>query len=108
VTVTGARGTGTVIVPVASFATGRLPLSRGLGVVLFVLGALLITGFLTIIRAASGESLVQPGEVIDAPRRRRANLVTAISAPVIAVLLFGGAKWWNSEDAAYRGHMYGA
>lgn len=106
VTITGARGTGTVIVPVASFATGRLPLSRGLTAVLVVLGVLLIAGLLTIIRAASGESLVPPGEVFDAARRRRANLVTAIGAPVVALLVFGGARWWNAEDNAYRRNMY--
>jgi hypothetical protein len=37
VTVSGARGSGTAIVPVNSFATGRLPLSRGLGAILVVL-----------------------------------------------------------------------
>ncbi|MDB4876858.1 MAG: hypothetical protein JWM41_3304 [Gemmatimonadetes bacterium] len=108
VTVSGPRGTGTAIVPVASFATGRLPLSRGLSAVLLVLGALLVVGFLTIIRAASGESLVTPGDVFDAPRRRKANLVTAVAAPLLALLLFGGAKWWSAEDGRYRRNMYGA
>jgi hypothetical protein len=28
--------------------------------------------------------------------------------PVLALLLFGGAKWWNAADAAYRRNMYGA
>src|ERR1043166_1338093 len=62
VTVSGQRGSGTAIVPVASFATGRLPLSRALGGILVVLGALLVAGLLTIVRAAVGESLVPPGE----------------------------------------------
>jgi hypothetical protein len=61
---------------------------------------------ITIVRAAAGESLVPPGEVFDAPRRRRANVVTAVSVPLLALLLFGGAKWWNASDAAYRRNMY--
>lgn len=105
-TVAGARGSGTAIVPVNSIATGRLPLSRSLGTILVVLGALLVAGLLTIIRAMAGESLVPPGEVVDPARRRRANLVTAISAPVLALLLFGGAKWWTAEDAGYRARIY--
>ena len=56
--------------PVNSFATGRLPLPRGLGAILVVLGVALVAGFLTIIRAAAGESLVPPGEPVDARRRR--------------------------------------
>jgi hypothetical protein len=108
VTVSGARGAGTVIVPVAALATGRLPLPRGLTAVLAVLGALLVAGLITIIYVASGESLVPPGEEFDAPRRRRASLVTAVAVPVLALLLFGGAKWWNAADAAYRRNMYGA
>jgi hypothetical protein len=106
VSVSGAHGTGTAIVPVSSFATGRLPLPRALGAILVVLGGLLFAGLLTIIRAASGESLVPPGELVDASRRRRANLVAVVSAPVLALLIFGGAKWWNSEDTAYRRRMY--
>ena len=108
VTVSGARGSGTAIVPVNSFATGRLPLSRGLGAILVVLGVLLAAGIVTIIRAASGESLVPPGEVLDAARRRRANITTAIFAPILALIVFGGAKWWSSEDAGYRRFMYGS
>lgn len=106
VTVTGARGSGTVIVPVNSLATGRLPLSPALGGILVVLGALLIAGLLTIVRAAAGESLVPPGETFDATKRRRANLVTAIAGPILALAIFGGAKWWNSADVDYRRRMY--
>jgi len=108
VTVSGARGSGTAIVPVASFATGRLPLSRALGGILVVLGALLVAGLLTIVRAAVGESLVPPGESFDSAKRRRANIVTAIAAPVLGLALFGGAKWWRAEDAGYRQRLYGS
>jgi hypothetical protein len=106
VTVTGARGTGTAIVPVNAFATGRLGLSRGLAAILIVLGAVLFAGIVTIVRAAAGESLVTPGEQIDVSRRRRANSTAAVFAPVLALLVFGGAKWWGAVDSAYARTMY--
>jgi len=108
VTVTGPRGSGTAIVPVSSFATGRLPLSPALGAILVVLGGLLVAGIVTIIHAATGESLVPPGEVMDASRSRRAKRATLIFAPFLALAIFGGAKWWGSEDAGYRRFMYGS
>ena len=108
VTVDGARGAGTAIVPVNSLATGRLPLSRGLGAILVVLGLLLVGGLITIIRAAAGESLVAPGERLEPARRRRANIRALVFTPLLGLGLFGGAKWWNAEDSAYRRNMYGS
>ena len=108
VKVDGARGTGTAIVPVNSLATGRLPLARGLGAILVVLGLLLVGGLITIVRAASGESLIAPGEQLEPARRRRANVRALVFAPILGLVLFGGAKWWNAEDSAYRRNMYGS
>lgn len=104
--VSGRRGRGLAIVPVDAFATGRLGLSPALGGLLAVLGGLLFAGLVTIVRAASGESLVPPGEEFDAAKRRRANVVTAIAIPALALALFGGARWWNSVDADYRRTMF--
>jgi hypothetical protein len=108
VTVDGPRGSGTAIVPVNSFATGRLPLPAGLGAILVVLAVTLVVGFLTLVRAGAGESLVPPGETIDAPRRKRANAVTGMAAAILGLALLGGAKWWDAEDSAYRNHMFGS
>jgi hypothetical protein len=106
VTVSGTRGEGTAIVPVNSFATGRLGLSRGLGALLAILGTLLLAGLVTIIRAASGESLLAPGEPLDARTRRRANVVAGVATPILGLLVLGGAKWWSSVDAEYQRFMY--
>jgi hypothetical protein len=106
VSVEGARGSGTAIVPVSSFATGRLGLPPALGWILVALAALLVAGLLTIVRAAAGDSLLPPGHAIDKRRRRRANMVMAISAPIVAVLLFGGARWWGAVDRDYERWMY--
>jgi hypothetical protein len=106
VTIEGARGTGTVVVPVNAVATGRLGLSTPLAIILVLLGVALIAGLATIVRAASGESLVPPGETVTPAIRRRANRVMAFSLPLIAIALFGGAKWWNSVDNDYRRTMF--
>jgi hypothetical protein len=106
VRVDGKKGSGTAIVPVDSFATGRLGLSASLEAILVALGALLFAGLVTIVRASAGESLVPPGETFDAARKRRANVITAISIPILAVAVFGGARWWNAVDADYQRTMF--
>ena len=109
VTVDGARGSGTAIVPVNSFATGRLPLSRGLGAILVVLGVLLVAGIPDDHSRRRGRESRSARRGRSTRRsRRRANLVTGIAAPILALALFGGAKWWSAEDSAYRGHMFGS
>ena len=106
VTVLGRRGSGTAIVPVNSFATGRLGLSRGLGALLTTLAVLLLAGLVTIVRAASGESLLPPGQALDSRTRHRANVTAVIATPVLGLLVLGGAKWWSAVDAEYQRSMY--
>jgi predicted secreted protein len=106
VTVDGGHGTGRAIVPVTALATQRLGLSPALGGLLIALGLLLFAGLVTIVRAAAGESVLPPGQTIDAPTKRRANRVALVVTPLFALLVFGGAKWWNAVDAQYRRTMY--
>jgi hypothetical protein len=106
VTVYGAQGSGTAIVPVTSFATGRLQLSRGLAAVLIPLGLLLFAGLVTIVHAASGEALLEPGVLPDARTKRRARIAGFVATPILALLVFGGARWWGSVDGSYERTMY--
>ena len=106
VDVSGARGSGTVTVPVAAVATAQLALSGALKAVLVVLGFVLFFGMLTIVRGAAGESLVPPGEEADTKRRRKARLVTAVAFPVLLLAVLGGWRWWTGEAAAYRRTLY--
>ena len=106
VTVEGARGEGTVTVPVGAVATGQLSLSGGLKATLIVLGAGLFVGLLTILYAAFGESVTSPGEPMDPKRRRRARLITAAAVPMLALAVLGGARWWDAEAQAYRQRLY--
>jgi hypothetical protein len=107
-TVQGTRGEGKLIVPVNSFATGRLALPPGMTAVLVVLGLALVAGLVTIVRAAVGESLVPPGGTLEPAKRRRANVVAIAAVPALALILFGGAKWWSAVDADYRRSIFRA
>jgi hypothetical protein len=106
VSVEGASGTGTVSVPVMSVATGRLRMSAGLRAILATLGILLAAGLITIVYAGAGESVVEAGETFDKRRRRRARSIGLVAAPIVALALFGGAKWWRSVDTLYQTRMY--
>jgi hypothetical protein len=106
VTVEGSAGRGTLIVPVAAVATGQLQLSSGLRWLLIALGTLLVAGVITAVHAAVGESQVPPGESVPPARRRRARIGAAIATPLMALMIFGGAKWWNAEANAYRRTLY--
>lgn len=106
VTVEGTKGAGTVSVPVMSVATGRLRMSAGLRALLATLGILLAAGLITIVYAGAGESVVEAGETLDRRRRRRARSIALVAAPLVALALFGGAKWWRSVDSFYQTRMY--
>ena len=106
VTVSGAAGQGTLVVPVAAVATGQLGLSTGLKWLLIGLGSLLVAGVITAVYAAVGESQVPPGEPVPASRQRRARIGAAIATPLMALLILGGAKWWQAEARAYSRTLY--
>lgn len=106
VTVVGSAGQGTLVVPVAAVATGQLRLSSGLQWLLIALGTLLVAGVITAVYAAAGESQVPPGEDVPASRRRRARIGAAVATPLMALLIFGGARWWDAEAKAYARTLY--
>ena len=106
VTIDGARGSGTAVVPVMSVATGRLGVSPVLAAILAALGIALVAGLITIVRAAAGDSLVQAGRLPSPAVRRRANIVAVASVPVLALMLTGGARWWRAVDHDYQRTMY--
>lgn len=106
VTVEGAAGRGTALVPVLAVATRRLALEMPLGAALVALGAFLIVGALTLVGAAVRESSLEPGTQPDGPRTVRARVAMGAAAVVLAAALLGGRAWWNAVDAAYRTGLY--
>jgi hypothetical protein len=106
VQVSGQAGTGTAVVPVVAVATQRLTLYPWLGAVLAIIGIALFLGAVSIVGAAVRESTLPPGEVPDTSRKRRARLAMAGTAVLVALLLYGGRSWWNSEDQSFQRELY--
>lgn len=106
VEVYGKRGHHQVLVPVMALPTGRLDLSTPFAAMLIVFGLVLFGGLVAIVRAAASDSLVPPDKVPDNIARRRGSLGAIITVPVLLIALFGGARWWQSENASYERTIY--
>ena len=106
VTVEGAAGSGTALVPVIAVATRRLALDRPLGLALLALGAFLFVGAVTLIGAAVRESGLEPGAEPDRRHTLRSRAAMGVATVVLALALLGGRAWWNRVDAAYRTGLY--
>jgi hypothetical protein len=106
VAVNGARGTGKAVVPVVNVPLRRADLDPRLGATLSVLGVFLFAGLVTIIGAAVREGSLSPGTEPTPATRMRARRAMLGTSVVLALLLFGGWKWWNSEDANFRKFIF--
>lgn len=99
-------GEGVALVPVVTAPTRLKGMQRGLGIVLAALGLFLFAGAVTIVGAAVRESALAPGEAPDARRLLRARMVAALAGVLLAVILIGGKRWWDSVEAAERERLY--
>jgi hypothetical protein len=102
ITIEGSRARGTLVLPVNSMATNTRPMSRGYGMMLSSLAILLFLGALNIAGAIFAESRLEPGARPTKKDRWRGRGAMALAAGVFALLVFGGKKWWDYEDANYR------
>ncbi|HEV7389281.1 MAG TPA: hypothetical protein VGN73_11780 [Gemmatimonadaceae bacterium] len=106
VNVSGALGTGKAVIPVVVVANRRLELDPRLGTALVAVGLFLFVGLVTIVGAAVRESSLAPGTAPDARQRWKARTAMAVSTVFLALALFGGSRWWNSEDADFRDSIF--
>jgi len=102
ITIEGSQGRGTLVLPVNSMATNTRPMSRGYGMMLSALAMLLFLGALRITGAIFSESRIEPGARPTMKDRWRGRGAMALAAGGLALLVFGGKKWWDFEDANYR------
>jgi hypothetical protein len=106
VMVNGARGDGTVVVPLVAVPGRRLEFTGTLTGLLVVVGAVLALGLFTIVGATVREGVLPPGTEPDAPRRRRARFAMARAVVVVALMITGTAAWWRSEDSEFRRRLF--
>jgi len=106
VIVKGARGDGTVVVPLVAVPGRRLEFTGTLTGLLVVVGAILALGLFTIVGATVREGVLPPGAEPDAPRRRRARFAMARAVVVVALMITGTAAWWRSEDSEFRRRLF--
>jgi hypothetical protein len=104
--VAGESGGKTVSVPVPAVALTTLKMQRGLGSLLAVLGLFLVISMAGIVAAAARDARLEPGASPSSSRRRRAVIATIGSLAVMALLIWGGASWWNAEAASYSMDVY--
>ncbi|MEO8576869.1 MAG: hypothetical protein ABI556_09225 [Gemmatimonadales bacterium] len=106
VNVAGAKGTGSVVVPVVVVAYTRLALAAPMGIALAAMGLFLFAGLVTIVVAAIREGPLDPGQQPTDRTRKRARIGMALTSVILVTLIAGGWRWWNSDDADYERNMY--
>jgi hypothetical protein len=102
VSVDGTKGKGELSVPVAAFAQRTLKMEKPLRGLLLFLMAFLAIGIIFIAGAAVREGNLGPGETFTPVRARRARLVMAITAVIVAGILYLGRAWWGTEASNYE------
>ena len=106
VEVSGAMGSGKAVVPVVNVPLRSLAFDNRLAIGLSGIGLFLFVGMVTIIGAAVREGTLPPGELPSSANRSRARLAMIGTSIVLAVILFGGWRWWHSEESKYRRNIF--
>ena len=104
--VRGARGAGSVIVPVAAVPLRQIPLYPWLGWLLAALGTLLFIGAVTIFRAAGSDGVTAPGGEPTASSRRAGWTFAVVGACILVFGLYGARGWWQSVERDYQAELY--
>jgi hypothetical protein len=98
----GARGSGTLSVPIASFAQRTLKMPPWLGAILLFLTMMLALGALSIVGAAARESELEPGAHVPPEYRARARKTIAVGAAVVGSAFYLGLRWWSADARDYE------
>jgi hypothetical protein len=102
----GDQGSGELSVPVPALPTRTQTMQTGVGALLFVLMLVLAVGIVSIVGAGVREGQLDPGVEPPASRVRRSRVTMALTAVLVAVLLFLGNRWWGAEDRNYSRIIY--
>jgi len=102
----GDQGRGELSVPVPALPSRTQTMQTGVGALLFVLMLILAVGIVSIVGAGVREAQLDPGLPPSPSRVRRARVVMAMTAALVAAILFFGNKWWGSEASNYSRIVY--
>ncbi len=103
--VKGAKGDGTVEIPVTSVAIRQLPMPSVLGKILLLLCAILVIGGIGIAAAAGREAALPAGASTGSRERWKGFFAATAATILFALALFFGNRWWGSEENAFRYHL---
>jgi hypothetical protein len=106
VTADGARGSGTLAIPIPALARSVRPMPRSLGALLVALMALIVAGAIAIVGAGLRESDLEPDVAPDGPRVARGRTAMAVTAAILALAILGGRRWWTFKGGLYEGLVY--
>ena len=102
----GALGPGRLSVPVAAVANRTKSMNFALGGVLLALMLTLAIGIVSIAGAGVREAQLEPGAKVPPEFRRRALIVMAATAVLLAAILYLGDLWWSAEASDYSRYLY--
>ena len=104
--ITGALGSGELVVPVVAISTAQKKLPSATGYVLVGLGILLFVLMLTIIGSSVADGITAKGEQLSGKRIRVKRIGIAVAAISSTLIVYGGNSWWQSWAARYRRFMF--
>src|SRR6266446_4859540 len=102
----GDQGAGELSVPVPALPTRTQTMQAGVGALLFVLMLVLAVGIVSIVGAGVREGQLDPGLEAPPSRIRRARVLMAMTAVLVAAMLYFGDKWWGAEANNYSRIVY--
>ncbi len=105
-TVSGPEGEGTALIPIMAVSTAQNEMEPSLGWILAGLGLLLVILLSTIIGASVSDGLRSPDANPDKSLQRKRLKGMTVAFGFIALILYGGATWWDSWAENYRKFMY--
>jgi hypothetical protein len=106
VTIDGALGSGTAVVPVPTLPQATRGMSVGLELLLASLMVMLAAGAVAIVSAMAREGSLGAGEAAGPGRRRRGRIAGAIAMGAVVVVISLGNWWWSAEAGAYARYVY--
>ena len=104
--VDGARGRGTLAVPVPALPKRTRGMQAALALLLGLFLLILFMGLVSIVGAWVGQAQLPPGQALAAGGLLRARRAMAGAAAVLLLAVSGLGLWWHKEAVKYDAYVY--